>query len=122
MHSKNKGNIGELICAVELSKSGYSVFKELGDLSKIDLIAEKDGKLLRFQCKAYTPKDGVLTVSLRKCGPKYRVTYDFSKLDYFSVFDLENHHLYFVPVVRFKGLTNSFNLRISEESKKEFTL
>lgn len=55
MHNKRKGNIGELAVALELANHEYSVFTEQGDISKIDLVAEKDGVLIRIQCKAITP-------------------------------------------------------------------
>ncbi len=119
MHSKNKGNIGELACATELSKLGYSVFKEFGDLSKIDLIAEKDGKLLRIQCKSAFPKEGTIGLNLRKCGPNYVVKYDLSKLDYFSLYDLENNKLYLIPVTKLKDSQNSFTIRFGDRKNKQ---
>lgn len=114
MHTKYKGNVGELICATEFAKLGYSVFKELGDISKLDVIAEKDGKLLRVQCKSATPKDGVLSLPLRKCGPKYVKFYDMSTIDYFSLYDLENNQLYLIPVEKLNKVGKcEFVLRLS---------
>lgn len=119
MHSKIKGNIGELVCASELSRLGYSVFKEFGDISKIDLIAEKNGKLLTIQCKSVTPHDGVLDMSVRKCGPNYVSLYDMSKIDYFSLYDLENRNLYLIPVEILANYKNSFILRLTESKNKQ---
>lgn len=90
MHSKRKGNIGQLATSYFLSQFGFSVFLEAGDISKIDLIAEKDGKLITFQCKAITPKKGILSLSLRKCGPNYTVKYSEDQFDFFAVYDLIN--------------------------------
>lgn len=96
MHSKNKGNIGELCAAKELSRLGYNVFRELGDLSKIDLIAEKDLKLIRFQVKAITPTKEVLQVKSSKSGPNYKFKYQDNMVDIFSIYDLENDKIYWI--------------------------
>jgi hypothetical protein len=99
MHSKNKGNIGELVTAARLSRLGYNVFLEAGDNSKIDLIAETNGKLIRFQCKSVTPgHSGQLSVYTYKHGPNYRFTYNESMFDYFAVYDLTTEELFFIPV------------------------
>jgi len=53
MHSKTKGDIGLLSASLFFAKNGFAIFKEVGDLSPIDLIVEKDGKLYKVQCKAF---------------------------------------------------------------------
>lgn len=98
MHSKIKGNVGQLGIGLELSKLGYSVFTEEGDISKIDIIAEKGGSLIRIQCKAVTPIDNCIDLTLTKTGPNYKFRYDESMFDYFGVWDLEEHKAYLVPV------------------------
>jgi hypothetical protein len=111
MHSKKKGNIGQLATGFCLSKLGYSVFTEQGDISKIDLIAEKDGKIIRFQCKAVTPKKDCLGVPLRKCGPGYRIKYTQDMFDYFAVYDLVDKDLYVLPSSILEKHNNTFTLR-----------
>lgn len=97
MHSKRKGNIGQFATGLGLTKLGYSVFTEEGDISKVDLIAEKDGKLIRFQCKAITPQKGSLTLRARKSGPGFSFNYSPEMFDYFAVYDLNSGQLYAVP-------------------------
>lgn len=114
MHSKLKGNVGQFATALCLSKLGYSVFTEEGDISKIDLIAECKGSLLKFQCKSITPVKNKLCLPLRKTGPNYCVTYREEDLDYFSVYDLFNDNLYFVPSSILREFKNTFILRLTK--------
>lgn len=96
MHSKLKGNVGQFESASYLAKRGYSIFTEQGDLSKTDIIAEKDGKLYKIQCKSVYPKNKTLTLELRKTGPNYVYYYEQKDCDMFSVYDLENEKLYWI--------------------------
>ncbi len=89
MHSKNKGNIGELSIAAELSKMGYCVFTELGDLSKVDLIAELDDRLIKIQCKALTSKNGKIALDSIKSGPGYKFRYTTDHFDVIAVYILD---------------------------------
>jgi len=49
MHTKHKGNIAYSSVVLELQKHEFNVFAEIGDYSKIDLIAEKSGILKKFK-------------------------------------------------------------------------
>lgn len=112
MHSKIKGNIGQFAIAKELSKNGYSIFTEEGDISKIDIIAEKDSKLIRIQCKAITEINGKITVKFSKSGPNYHFTYTSDMFDYFGIYDLTNDKCYFVPSTLIDEKNCSIDLRI----------
>lgn len=111
MHSKKKGNIGQFAIALELSKLGYSIFTEEGDISKIDLIAEKNSKILKIQCKAITPVDDCLIIYLVKSGPGYKFKYDCDMFDFFGIYDLEDGKTYLVPSSVLKNHKNAFKLR-----------
>ena len=119
MHSKRKGNIGQFSVGLVLTKLGYSVFTEEGDISKIDIIAEKDGKLIRIQAKAITPKKGSLQVHLKKSGPNYSFHYDPSSFDYFAVVDLSDNKVYLIPNSVLLSHTSSFNLRKDKPNNKQ---
>lgn len=87
-HSKRKGNVGELKVALECAKNGYSVFKELGDISRIDLIIETEFGLFKVQVK-YVEKNihGTYTVSSKKNGPNgYCYVYGRKEIDIFGVY------------------------------------
>jgi len=112
MHSKRKGNIGELAVGLEFSKLGYSVFYENGDISKIDLIAEKNGKLIKVQIKAFTPINGALVLNFKKSGPNYKFWYNLKEFDFFAIHDLKNKNTYLVSTKSCFG-KKSISLRIS---------
>lgn len=96
MHSKQKGMIGETKVAAYLMERGYRVFTEMGDLSRIDLIAEKDQKLIRFQVKAYTTYRGKVEVKNSKSGPNYSFDYDGNDVDVFAVYVNDKDTIFFV--------------------------
>ena len=111
MHSKRKGNIGSFGVGLELTKLGYSVFTEEGDISKIDIIAEKDGQLLRIQVKGITPVDNKLILELTKSGPNYSFKYEIGQFDFFGIWDLEEHKAYLVPASVLETNSKAFILR-----------
>lgn len=111
MHSKRKGNIGQFGIGLELSKLGYSVFTEEGDISKIDIIAEKDGDLIRIQSKAITPIKDTIELILVKAGPGYKFKYSSGSFDYFGVWDLDDHKAYLIPSKILETYSKSFKLR-----------
>jgi hypothetical protein len=97
MHSKQKGNIGVAATVLELQKHGLSVFSELGDYSRIDLIAELHGELKSIQVKYAKNINGIITIPLRKCGPNgYRYTYKTSDIDWFAIYDPSSEKVYWV--------------------------
>lgn len=114
MHSKLKGNIGEAAAILALAKVGCNVFKEIGDLSRVDLIAELDGKFYTIQVKAITPVDNTLLVPTKKSGPNYQFRYRPNDCDFFVVCNLKDLSVAIVP---FKEMVQnhsaSFSLRLS---------
>jgi len=122
MHSKRKGNIGQFAAALELAKFGYSVFTEEGDISKIDLIAEKEGVLLRVQCKAVMPKNGCITLNVRKCGPNYVYRYKKEHIDLFSLYNLVTERVYFIQSSILNDIKSGFSLRVDKAEKNFKTL
>ena len=121
MHSKKKGNIGQFAIALSLSKLGYSVFTEEGDISKIDIIAEKNNQLIKIQCKAITPENGCLRLSLKKSGPNYKFKYTCDMFDFFGICDLEDHQTYLIPSNILKKNNHCLTLRktIPKNNQKE---
>lgn len=86
MHSKEKGNLGELKVASDLVGRGYPVFRELGDNSKVDLIALVDDKCIKVQVKAINSKNGTVSTDTRKSGPNYRFRYTEKQVDIFAIY------------------------------------
>lgn len=124
MHSKRKGNIGQLATAFWFSKKGYSVFTEEGDISTIDLIVEIQisqikNQLLRLQCKAITPKEGRLILPLKKSAAGYSFVYQEKSFDFFSIYDLEGEKLYLVPSKVLRTNCSSLNLRLERTKNSQ---
>lgn len=122
MHSKSKGTIGELSIATDLAKQGFFVFKELGDLSKIDLIAEKETKLYKIQIKAVTEKEGKVRVPSRKSGPHYNFRYTKEMVNIFAVYVLNHNEIFYIAAKELcktrSGLTFRYSTTKNGQSKK----
>ena len=89
MHTKQSGSLGELKVAADLIARGYAVFTELGDLSKVDLIALVDHHPVKIQVKARTSKHGRVEISKRKSGPNYQFVYQEGEVDVFAIYVLD---------------------------------
>ena len=89
LHKKQKGNIGELAVAADLSKRGLPIFKEFGDLSKVDLITIFENRPIKIQVKARSLRNGVIEVESWKSGPNYRFKYVLEDIDVFAVYCLD---------------------------------
>lgn len=98
MHTKELGNIGEMAAAKDLMLNGFHVFTELGDISKIDLIAEKDYNMYRIQCKCYKSiNEETVSVYFKKSGPGYSFRYTEKDFDIMSVYVYDLNILFYVP-------------------------
>lgn len=120
MHTKRKGNIGQFATALVFSKYEFSVFTEEGDISTIDIVAEKRGRLYRIQCKAAMPKKNVLILSLVKSGKNYCRLYNEKEIDFFSLYDLLHDKLYLIPSKILKSHSKAFTLRLTPTKNQQY--
>ena len=97
MHKKARGTIGETAIALELLKLGFNVFTEYGDLSKIDLIAEKHRKLFRIQVKSTTIRNNVVKLYTKKSGPNYKFEYHKDDIDFFAIYCEDTTAILWIP-------------------------
>lgn len=111
MHTKLKGDIGELIVATELLRTGWHVAFPYGENLKYDIVAEKEGVFKRIQVKAVTPQNGVLRVNCRASNNWSVLHYTPKDFEMLAVADLTNRKVYFIPSGRMTR--NLINLRIS---------
>jgi len=88
LHNKQKGNIGEAATALFLLKKGYPVFKELGDLSKVDLLTIINNRCYKIQVKnaSRETNKGSFTFNTIKYGPNYSYKYKKEDVDIFAVY------------------------------------
>lgn len=118
MHSKTKGMRGEFAVSKYLADNNYPVFKELGDLSKIDLITEVDGKLIKIQVKAITEKENKIEVHPRKSGPGYEFHYTEEMVDIFAAYILNKDVLFFVSSKEICSNRSSVTFSLQEPKGK----
>jgi len=96
MHSKEKGNLGELVAMKHLLSCGYPVFTEFGDNSKVDLIALVDNEPVKIQVKTRTSESGKVQIDSRKSGPNYKFRYSLDHVDVFAIYVIDRDVLFFV--------------------------
>ena len=110
MHSKLKGDIGELIVATELLKSGWNISFPYGENLKYDIISEKAGVMKRIQVKSVFPKDGVLQINCRSSNNWSVRSYSAKDFEVLVAVDLRSQKVYFIPVNKIRK--RQFNIRI----------
>ncbi|TAH53014.1 MAG: hypothetical protein EYC68_04970 [Chloroflexota bacterium] len=102
------GIIGRIACRGTLDVSGYNIFTELGDLSRVDLIALVDQEPVKIQVKTRNLKDGKIVVDSRKSGPGYLYRYQPGDVDVFAIYVPEVDLVLFLSidfVLKAKGAT-----------------
>lgn len=108
LHSKQLGAIGVLRVAAHLMSQGLSVFAEMGDLSRVDLIVLFENRPVKIQVKTRNLKDGKVSVDSRKSGPGYRYRYKPEDVDVFAIYIPQRDVILFLnvnQVLRAKGTT-----------------
>lgn len=119
MHTKQKGTIGHIAVALHLAKLNWHVFTEIGDLSKIDLIAVKGDKTVRIQVKSVSARGGVVVASSKKSGPGYEFRYSTSDIDCFAIHCIDNGWIAFVSANELCSDGGQIHLRIDETKNKQ---
>mgnify|MGYP001291321766 CR=1 FL=1 len=117
MHTKQKGDIGQLIVATDLTRRGWNIAFPYGENIKYDLIAEKNGICRRVQVKAVTPKNGALRVNCRSSNNWSVRSYKPNDFEVLAAVDLKNQNVYFIPSDRIKK--NLMNLRLSPAKNEQ---
>ncbi len=129
LHQKRKGSIGEQAVILDLLKQDIAVFTEIGDLSRIDLIAIIDNIPIRIQVKARTPSTnnndkkhscGVIDLKAEKSGPNYRYHYTQNDFDILAVYDLESDKIAYISVNEFLSKQH-FSIRVKPAKNNQKT-
>jgi hypothetical protein len=121
MHSKVKGTIGHLTIATELIRNGCEVFTELGDNSKVDLIALYNNRPIKIQVKAYTSEDSGSCVKVysTKSGPNYKFKYSENEVDIFAIYVLDTNDIFYVPSIELCKANKMISVRIKEAKNNQ---
>jgi len=86
MNTGTKGVIGLLQVAADLTQKDYEVFTPIGDHSRIDCIALKDGDIKRIQVKYRNIYRNTVEVPMNTVVNGKRNMYDLSHIDLFAVY------------------------------------
>lgn len=99
--------------AHELYKRGIPCFCELGDTSRIDLIAHLHPRLVRIQVKALTAYQGAYKLSNVKSAKGYFYLYGRDDVDLFAVYCVDHDCVAWVNPRDFitEGQRSSISLR-----------
>lgn len=91
-----KGLIGELEFSSHLIRNGWNVFTPLNQNSRIDMIIEKEGRLMKIQVKYCAPSGGCIKVNLEH---RIRATKHFSSkdIDGIGVYEPTKQKFYLIP-------------------------
>lgn len=112
LHTKQKGNIGELRIAADLAQRGFYVFTELGDICKSDLlIMDETYRPIKVQVKSRKSKNSTVFLESRKSGPNYRFRYETKHVDVYAIFVPDRDLILYVPASVFETQL-TFTLRL----------
>lgn len=121
MDSKIKGEIGNHKIIADFLEKGYNVYIPVGDNSSVDLIIEKNNKILKIQCKYKNMnKKGVLRIKVHGSNQNGKKTRNYikDKIDYIVIYCPELNKIYYVPFSFFKKYTDMFVLRVKKPKNK----
>ena len=98
-NTKRLGLMGELKAQYDFIKMGYEVSIPLGDYLPYDLIAIKDGKLIKIQVKTTeNVKEGKMIFDLTSQNYYISKKYTENDIDIFYLYCLETEKSYILPV------------------------
>lgn len=119
LHSKQLGAIGVLRVAAKLMSEGYSVFVEMGDLSRVDLVVLVDNQPIKIQVKTRNLKDGRITVDSRKSGPGYLYRYTPEDVDVFAIYIPQEDLTLFVNASQILNAKSTFAIRVQPSKNNQ---
>ena len=121
----HKGTLGEIAVCKELLKLGFSVFVELGNTSKVDLIVlDSEFTSFKIQIKATNSANEIVSVySMKNClNPKYNSVYTTKQVDIFAVYIIDKDLVFYISAGELlqNGKVSKFRLSESKNGQKKF--
>jgi hypothetical protein len=112
-NTKAIGQLSEIMVAAELARAGYLVSVPLGENSRYDLIADKDGRLFRVQVKTGRLRNGAIIFACysshsHRKGPSCR-SYS-NEVEFFGVYCRELETAYLIPIEDTASLTGALRV------------
>jgi len=116
MHTKDMGSIIELKVAADLSEKGYKILIPFDENNSYDLVAEKDGKFLRIQCKSPAAfSNNKVVVHCRVCNHTKVHKYKETDFDFMSTY--RDGICYYIPS-KLTANRSSVSLLLKESKNK----
>ncbi len=113
-HTKNKGDLGTVMAAADLTAKGWSILVPLTEHEAFDLVAHREGRFLRVQVKYRAAVNGVVLVPMKTCWADRHGTHtslvDRSAVDLFCVFCPDTKGCYYFDPTSIAS--NSLSLRL----------
>ena len=122
-----KGRLGYNLLEKELLKREWDIYLPLLEDTKIDCIAIKNDRLIKFQIKTINidKRDNRKLLPVRKISHnqgQYKVHhYTEDEIDYFVGVDIDEEDLYIVPVSFSKNYTSSIGVNSIQQYKNNFS-
>ena len=118
-HTKTKGSIAEMAVATRLIEEGWHVLFPVGENTRYDLVAERNGHFIKIQVKYVTPQNGFLEVNCRSCNNWSILHYTEKEIDFIAAYNSRDKKIYFIPVSKLNN--SSFNLRLDKSKNNQKT-
>jgi hypothetical protein len=101
-HPKDKGDRSTLAIMTALRELGYAMYVPFGENTRVDLVIEKDGRLLRVQCKTGRLRSGAVRFSACSISAHHRrpatIRDYLGQIDLFAVYCPETSGVYLIPI------------------------
>lgn len=120
MHNKIKGTIGELKVITDLISQGYTVYKEVGDNSSVDLIVLVKNVPIKVQIKARTcTKTKTIVLENKRSAKNYRNKYNPHDVDVFALYSIDNDAILYISAIEFFKNSTGMSFRFNESKNKQ---
>ena len=86
-----------------LQESGYALYLPFGENTRCDLLVEREGELIRIQCKTGRLRNGSIRFAVCSCYGHHRNpatarrSYE-GQIDFFAVYCPETRSVYLIPI------------------------
>lgn len=95
--TKRKGDLGQTIIMAKIMLSGHKVAMPVGEDWRFDLIALKDGKLVRVQCKYVTSNGEFVRVPCKSANSHAVRKYTPEEIDWLVCYDATSERCFYIP-------------------------
>ena len=103
------GQLGEIAVMQRVTKAGWQVLIPYGNSAPYDLVAEKNGRMVRLQIRTTRSNGNFLQVNCRMKNNRVRL--EANNFDFLIVYELNSESAFVIPVAEIKGKA-MFHIRL----------